>query len=347
MICLSQARLVQSQSPAPAAVPQFDVDPSWPKPLPNRWVLGPVSGIALDANDHVLVVQRNESPSIAAANGVAAPPVVEFDPSGGLVRAWGGPGAGFTWMEQVHGISLDPSGRVWISGNGAKDSHLLVFSRTGALVRQIGTPGSRSGSDDRANVGAATQMRFDGGEVFVSDGEQDRNHRVIVLDAGTGAYRRHWGAYGGVPQDGPAAPFDPAAPPKQFGSAVHCLRVSQDGFVYVCDRSNNRFQVFRKDGTFVREVFLQKETRSVGSVWDVAFSPDQRFMYVADGTNQKVWILRRDTYDVVGSFGGPGRGPGQFATSLHDLMVDSHGNIFTGEAAAAGRIQKFTLRQGR
>lgn len=340
----------RAQAPAPAvAPPQFEVDPNWPQPLPNRWVLGPVSGIGIDASDHVVLVQRNESESVARAGGVPAPHVVEFDQAGKVVRTWGGPGAGYTWMEQVHGLTIDHKDRVWISGNGDRDAHLLLFTRTGQLIRQIGTPGSRNGSNDVQNLGAATQMRLDAaaGEVFVSDGEQNRNHRVIVLDSESGAYKRHWGAYGARPDDSAVvARFDPKAPaPKQFGSAVHCLRLGPDNLVYVCDRSNNRFQVFRKDGTFVREVFVAKETAGAGSVWDVAFSTDGAFMYVADGTNAKVWILRRNTDEVVGSFGGAGSAPGQFATSLHDIMVDSHGNLYTGEAAAAGRIQKFRLKK--
>lgn len=348
LACAPSLSKLHAQAPATAPAPVFEVDPNWPAPLPNKWVLGPVSGIGIDPQDHVVLVQRAESDSIAKAGGTPAPHVVEFDAAGKLVRTWGGPGTGYTWMEQVHGVTIDPKDRVWISGNGEKDAHLLLFSRTGQFLKQIGTPGSHNGSNDTANLGAATHMRFDPerNEVFVSDGEQNRNHRVIVLDADSGAYKRHWGAYGGKPDDAAVeAKFDPnGQPPRQFGSAVHCLRISRDGLVYVCDRSNNRFQIFRKDGTFVREVFVAKETRGAGSVWDIEFSPDQRFMYVADGTNMKVWIVRRDTYEVTGSFGGPGSGPGQFATSLHVLMTDSRGNLYTGEAAAAGRIQKFRLK---
>ena len=347
--CVGASGHAEAPVQVAAGVPQFEVDPDWPQPLPNNWVLGPVSGIGVDASDHIVLVQRNESDSVKKAGGVPAPHVVEFDPAGKVVRAWGGPGAGYTWMEQVHGLTIDHKNRVWISGNGDRDAHLLVFTRTGQLIRQIGTPGNRNGSNDTQNLGAATQMRVDppAGDVFVSDGEQNRNHRVIVLDAETGAYKRHWGAYGARPDDSAVvARVDPTGPaPKQFGSAVHCLRLGPDNLVYACDRSNNRFQVFRKDGTFVREVFVARDTAGAGSVWDVAFSGDGAFMYVADGTNAKVWILRRDTYEVVGSFGGSGSAPGQFATSLHDIMVDSHGNLYTGEAAAAGRIQKFRLKK--
>jgi DNA-binding beta-propeller fold protein YncE len=305
-----------------------------------------VSGIAVDGRDHVLIVHRVDPANKGA--GPEMPPVLQFDATGAFVRGWGGPGKGHPWFEQVHGLSIDDKDRVWISGNGAPDTFVLSFSRTGSLIRQIGQAGPSTGSNDTARVDRATQMRFDSDrqEVFISDGEGNKHHRVIVFDSETGAYKRHWGAYGAKPDDSAVtAKFDPNGPvPKQFGSAVHCVKISRDGFVYVCDRSNNRFQVFRKDGTFVREVFVAKETGGAGTVWDIDFSPDQTFMYVADGTNQKIWIVRRETLTVEGSFGGRGKTPGLFATPLHDMIVDRHGNIYTGEAATAGRIQKFKLQ---
>jgi hypothetical protein len=328
------------------ATPVFTVDPQWPRALPNRWQVGPVSGIATDALDRIWIVQRIEA--VRQAGGAPAPPVLVFDQQGVLTHSWGGPGSGYDWPEQVHGISVDPQDRVWISGNGERDSHILAFSQAGSFIRQIGRAGQKGGSNDTRNLGRATQMRFDSRarEVFVSDGEMNQNHRVIVFDSETGAYKRHWGAYGARPDDAAVeAKFNPAGPPpKQFGAAVHCLRIDRDGFVYVCDRSNNRFQVFRKDGTFVREVFVARETAGAGSVWDIEFSPTQEFLYVADGTNQKVWILKREDMQVVGSFGGPGQAPGSFATALHDITVDSRGNLYTGEAAAAGRVQRFLIK---
>ena len=329
------------QSRAPA----FAFDADWPKPLPNGWRVGPVSGIATDARDHIWLTHRIEP--IKQAGGMPAPPVLVLDQSGAVVQSWGGPGAGYDWPEQVHGISVDSRDRIWISGNGEPDSHILAFTRAGSFVRQIGRRGQKGGSNDTANLGRATQTRFAGTEVFVSDGEMNQNHRVIVFDAETGAYKRHWGAYGARPDDA-AVPskFDPASPPpRQFGGAVHCLRIDRDGLVYVCDRGHNRFQVFRQDGTFVREAFIARETTGAGSVWDIEFSPpDQEYVYVADGTNQKIWVLRRDSLQVVTSFGEPGREPGRFATSLHDITVDSRGNLYTGEAAAAGRVQRFLLK---
>ncbi|MGQ0734433.1 MAG: hypothetical protein ACT4QD_12355 [Acidobacteriota bacterium] len=328
-------------------IPMFEVDPNWPKPLPHGAQVGPVSGITVDRQDHVWIIQRAEA--VKQAGGIPAPPVIEFDTEGAVVQAWGGPGDGYEWPEQVHGITIDHRDRVWISGNGSKDAQILAFTRDGTFLRQIGRRGQSRGSHDTENVGRATQMRVDAAtnELFVSDGEMNLHHRVVVFDADTGAYKRHWGAYGQPPDDAAVeARFDPAGPPpRQFGAAVHCLRVDRDGLVYVCDRSNNRFQIFRKDGTFVRETFLARETTGAGSVWDIDFSPDQRFLYVADGGNQKMWVLLRDSLRVVGSFGGPGKAPGQFATSLHDIVVDSKGNLFTGEAATGGRVQKFVLKR--
>jgi sugar lactone lactonase YvrE len=333
-------------APSAQGVPSFEVDASWPKMLPNGWSVGPVSGITVDRRDHILIVQRGET--VKQAGGTPAPPVIELDPAGNVVHTWGGPASNFEWPQQVHGITLDAKDRVWITGNGEKDAQILAFARNGRFLLQIGRAGKSGGSNDTANLGHATQVRFDppANEVFVSDGENG-NHRVIVFDADTGAYKRHWGAYGARPDDAAAnARFDPnGPPPKQFGSAVHCIRISRDGLVYVCDRGNRRFQVFRKDGTFVREMFIAKEAPGgIATVWDIDFSPDQRFLYVADGGNQKVWILARDSLQIVGELGGPGKEAGRFATSLHDIVVDSKGNLYTGEAATGGRVQRFLVK---
>ena len=330
----------QSDEPIPA----FAVDPAWPKPLPNNWIIGPVSGIATDARNHIWIAQRGEL--VKQSGRTPAPPVIEFDPAGNVVQTWGGPGDGYEWPQQVHGITVDAKDRVWISGNGEKDAHILAFTRTGKFLLQIGRAGKSGGSNDTANMAKPTQMRVDhrANEIFVSDGEQNQNHRVIVFDAETGKYKRHWGAYGEKPDDAAAtsATDHAGSPPKQFGNAVHCLRIDGDGLVYVCDRSNGRFQIFRKDGRFQKEVFVARES-GAGTVADLDFSPDQKFLYVADGANQKVWILRRDQLRVAGSFGERGPGVGQFATTLHDLTVDSRGNVYTGEAATGGRVQKFAL----
>jgi DNA-binding beta-propeller fold protein YncE len=347
-------RTARAQS-AGAQAPTFQVDPLWPKPLPNHWIIGSTIGVSVDAQDHVWIIHRPDTlvpNETGAANNpptasccFPAPPVLEFDQAGNLVGHWGGPGQGYEWPQSNHGITVDYKGNVWIGGNGQKDAQVLKFTRQGKFLLQIGHFDKSRGSLDTENLHQAAKIFVDPStnEAYIADGYG--NHRVIVFDAETGAYKRHWGAYGEKPDDAAArGRFDPnGPPPKQFGSAVHCLRLSRDGIVYACDRSNNRFQMFRKDGSFVKEVFISKETQGA-TVWDIEFSPDQRFMYVADGGNQKIWILQRDTQQVLGSFGGPGKEAGSFATSLHDIVVDSKGNLYTGEAATGGRVQKFRVK---
>ena len=330
-------------------IPVYQVDPSWPKPLPNGWGIGPVSGISADSRDHVWIVHRQET--VKQAGGTPAPPVIEFDAQGTVVQTWGGPGPGYEWPQQLHGINVDGQNRVWITGNGADDAQILVFTRDGTFIRQIGHSGKMSGSNDTANLGHATQARFDAasGSVFVSDGESSQNHRVIVFDAATGAYQRHWGAYGKRPNDAEVvARFDPAVPPPaQFGT-VHCLRIARDGRVYVCDRGNNRFQIFQKDGTFLKEQFIAKDdTKGAGRCGTSSSRSTPRSVSCSSQTarTKRSGFCDRESLNVVGSFGSSGKAPGQFATPVHDLTMDSKGNLYTGEAATAGRVQKFSLKE--
>jgi DNA-binding beta-propeller fold protein YncE len=316
--------------------PTLLVDASWPKPLPHGWVLGEVSGIATDERDHVWIIQRS---SLGPA---AAPPVIEFDPEGRVVQGWGGPGQGYDWVANGHGIHVDSDGFIWIAGNGTADGQVLKFSRNGKFVLQIGHPGIAVDSGDVTKLSRPTDMQVDpvARELYVADGYG--NHRVIVFDADTGAYKRQWGAYGSRPTDRRIT-YDPkAAPARQFGNPVHCVKLSHDGLVYVCDRKNDRIQVFRHDGGFVAEWFIKPATRGLGSVWDLAFSPDpaQSFLYNADGINDEVRILRRADGVVVGTFGHPGRRPGEFHW-VHSIAVDSHGDVFTTEVDKANRVQKF------
>jgi DNA-binding beta-propeller fold protein YncE len=354
----------QPQTLAPA----YEVDPFWPRPLPNRWLLGAVVGVAVDARDHVWVVHRPSTlqPNETRSIWRAAPPVLEFDPAGNLVSSWGGPGDGYEWPDLEHGIHVDASDHVWVAGGGEKDAHLLKFTRQGKLLLQIGRKGQGKGSNDTANLGAPAHMIVDAAanEVFVADGYV--NHRVIVFDASTGAYKRHWGAYGKPPDDtyftnagerlpGPFAgavqkenkpsQFDPDGPPPPQFRIVHAVRISHDGLVYVCDRTNNRVQVFRKDGTFVKEAFVAKRTFGSGAVWDIAFSndPQQTFLIVPDGTNQQIWILRRDTLEVVSAFGRAGHWAGQFY-GAHNIAIDSKGSLFITETYEGKRVQKFLYK---
>jgi DNA-binding beta-propeller fold protein YncE len=181
-------------------------------------------------------------------------------------------------------------------------------------------------------------------EAYVADGT--RNHRVAVIDMTTGAIKRFWGAYGEKPNDADTAKYEPGgAAPKQFGSPVLCAKLSNDGLVYVCDTQNDRIQVFKKDGSFVKEKVIAPTTRGTGSVWDVAFSrdPKQRFIYVADGSNMKVHVLDRESLDELTAFGDGGRQPGQFY-AVHSVATDSKGNLYTVETFEGKRIQKFNYR---
>ena len=361
-VVIAGAAAVSAQGPASrttTAVPQLQVDPFWPKPLPNDWILGQVSGVAVDKRGHVWIVQRPRSLSdreLGAQQNPpwskcckAAPPVVVFDQEGNVVRAWGGPGAGYEWPESEHGVFVDDTDSVWLAGNGTKDSQLLKFSLEGRFLLQIGKSGQSKGSNDTANLGSPADINVDvaAREVYVADGY--RNRRVIVFDSETGNYKRHWGAYGKPPSDAATPPYDPARPPsQQFGQPVHCVRLASDGLVYVCDRTNNRFQVFRKDGTFVSESFFEKETRLNGSVSELAFSPDraQSLIYMVDGVNNEMRIVDRTTNSVVGRVGRPGRFAGQFHV-VHNVAVDAQGNVYTTEVNTGQRVQKFRMVDAR
>ena len=382
VVIVMATALVAASQPQPGALaPSYEVDPAWPKPLPNRWLVGAIAGVAVDSRDHVWIVHRpatlqpNETRSIWRA----APPVLEFDPQGNLVSSWGGPhtnaqspgvgdpspGEGYEWPDLEHGIFVDDD-HVWLGGGGEKDAQILKFTRAGRFVLQIGRKGRGRGSNDVENLGGAASMTIDRerNELYVADGYV--NHRVIVFDATTGAYKRHWGAYGKRPDDsyftgaGEKLPspfsgavqhenkpsqYDPAGPPPPQFRIVHAVRIARDGLVYVCDRTNDRLQVFRKDGTFVNETFIAKQTLGSGSVWDLTFSTDpaQTFLIVNDGTNQQIWILKRDTLEIVSAFGQAGHWAGQFY-GAHVQAADSHGNLFIGETYEGKRVQKFIYR---
>lgn len=339
------------------AAPHYRVDPSWPAPLPNNWILGQVSGIATDAEDHVWVLQRpgslTEDERGAALSPPQssccrpAPPVLEFDAAGKLLRSWDGPGPGYNWPQNEHGIHVDANGFVWITGNGSEDGQVLKFTRDGRFVMQIGKVGPQTGNADLTRLGQPAGVEVDAPahEVYVADGYYNR--RVIVFDSDTGAYRRHWGAYGKPPSDADKPSTRRLSSPTaaeltQFGNPVHCVRVAKDGLVYVCDRLNNRVQVFRKDGRYVREFSIESRTAGNGSVWDIVLSrdPEQRWLVMADGRNNAVHMVRRDTGRIEGTLGRPGRYAGEFHW-VHDLAIDSQGNLYAGEVDTGKRAQKF------
>ena len=385
-------RLVEQTAAAQARnttqVPIFEVDPFWPKTMPNNWVFGMTIGLGIDEKDQVWIIHRGNDPGnldrteyafpppaapggpagAGAAAAVAtpaekptrvseccnpAPPVVAFDQAGNVVHSWGGKETHPAWPESNHGIVVDHKGIVWIGGNGQPDSHILKFTREGKFVQMFGKPNARMvdgklvpNSHDMENFGRVAKIFIDprANEAYVADGYF--NKRVAVVDMDSGKIKRYWGAYGNKPDDAPLGRYDPKAPlAQQFRTPVHCAELSADGFVYVCDRPNDRIQVFTKEGKFVKEKQLFPDTLSDGSVWDIAFSRDaqQRFLYVADGANEHVYIVERNTLDVLTSFGTGGRQPGQFF-GVHSIATDSKGNIYTTETYTGKRLQKFVFK---
>ena len=335
--------------------PRFEVDPLWPKPLPNHWLLGMTIGVWVDEQDHVWIIHRG-APTLHANERAldlkvgecctAAPPVLVFYQAGNLVRAWGGPGQGYEWPESNHGIHVDHKGNVWIGGNGPKDAQLLKFTKDGKFLMQVGNLGKNAGINDLENFGRVAKIWVDPktNEAYVADGYL--NKRVAVLDADTGKMKRYWGAYGNKPDDTDQGKYDPKAPPlQQFRNPVHCVERTNDGLVYVCDRANDRVQVFKPDGTFVKEAFYAKETLASGSAWDIAFSKDkaQRYIYLADGTNEKVRVIERETLAELTNFGDGGRQPGQFY-GVHSIATDSKGNLYTTETYEGKRLQRFVFK---
>jgi hypothetical protein len=336
--------------------PMFEVDPLWPNPLPNHWLLGSTIGVGVDSRDHVWIIHRgnlanNEIPAALDPPNAdeccfAAPPVLEFDAEGNLVQSWGGPGDGYDWPTSNHGIVVDHMDNVWIGGNGGGDSHVLKFSRAGDFLMQVGEAGfAQPNSNAENHFSRVAKLQFDGpaNEMYLADGYG--NKRVAVIDASNGDLKRFWGAYGNVPSDDNLGAYDPTTPNQQFRGPVHCADPSDDGLVYVCDRGSDRIQVFQKDGTYVEEMFIERNTRGAGAVWDVAFSPDpgQTFMYVVDGMNEKIHVVRREGLEYVYNFGDGGRTPGQFY-GAHSIATDSNGNIYTTETYEGKRVQKHLYR---
>jgi DNA-binding beta-propeller fold protein YncE len=357
-LAIAQSRLRADAARAAVDVPRFSVDPFWPQPLPNHWILGSTIGVAVDSRDHVFIIHRGDSTlnqrTETGANATppiseccrSAPPVLEFSPDGKLVNSWGGPGQGYEWPESNHGIAVDDKDNIWIGGNGRNDSHILKFTHDGKFLQQIGLPKQAVNSGATTHFGRVAKITFDvkAQEAYVADGYG--NKRVAVLDMATGAIKRFWGAYGNAPKDTNMGPYNPDAPPApQFRNPVHCAEPTTDGMVYVCDRPNDRIQVFTKAGKFVKEVRIAPATRGDGSVWDIAFSRDaaQKYLYLADGKNERVYVMDRQSLEILTQFGDGGRQPGQFF-AVHSIATDSKGNIFTTETYEGKRVQKFTYR---
>jgi DNA-binding beta-propeller fold protein YncE len=294
------------------------------------WPQSP-GGITVDSKGNVWISASGPpEPAGGRGRGAATPPE-----AGG--RASGSATAGAQTTGGERGAAQ--------ASQRPRDAHVIKFSRSGKFLLQIGKAGNVGGNDSKTGLNGPAGVDVDpaANEVYVADGVG--NHRVIVFDADSGAYKRHWGAYGAAPDDTNLGPYDPSAPPAKQFRAVSCVRLARDGMVYVCDRKNNRVQVFQRDGKFVKEGFVSKTTRGEGAVWDIAFSrdPQQRFLYVADGQDQKVFVLLRETLEIVGSFGDGGRWPGHFY-GVDSVAVDSKGNVYTGETYEGKRLQKFIFK---
>jgi DNA-binding beta-propeller fold protein YncE len=340
---------VHSQSPA-KQLPTLAVDPYWPQ-LPETWIFGVGAGIATDTQDNVWVIHRAAMVTEKKVCCKPAPIVMQFDPSGKVLQGWGGPGEGYEWPAEKneHGIFVDHQNNVWIAGRGAagtSENQILKFDAKGKFLLQIGRRGKGTGSNDTENLGQPADMAVYPGtnELFVADGYGNR--RVIVFDATTGAYKRHWGAYGNRPDDAASRDQIHQGPGNPQFNQVHHLRISKDGLVYVADRLNRRIQVFKIDGTFVKEAFIRRDTKeSAGTVSSIAFSadPEQQFIYSADQTENVILILDRQTLQERGTLGRLGRYAGQFV-SPHNVATDSKGNLYVAEDLGGQRVQKFAIK---
>ena len=348
--------------------PAFQVDPSWPM-IPNDWVFGITSGLSIDAANNIWVLHRPRTvpPELAAR---AAPPVMVFDTDGNFVRGWGGPGEGFEWPSTEHGVFVDHNDYVWIAGSGRGDDQILKFTSDGEFVMQIGRAGRSGGNTDTENVNRAADLYVypPTNELFIADGYGNR--RIIVFDADTGEFKRMWGAFGDPPTDPTEDEVLDESNPEHF-NLVHGVRVSNDGLVYVSDRRGMRFQVFTVDGEYVTQVMIGRTEpdpealaertgdtahgrpvpeliRTVATAHQSAsrsaFSPDpeQRYLYIAERSNQQVVVFDRETLEPLSSFGRVGDQPGEFYI-LHDMVADPEGNLYTAEVNVGARAQKFTF----
>ena len=247
---------------------KYKYDPNWPKPLPANWALGGITGMFVDQNDHIWVLNRpgdlDETNNYASLNPptaeccISAPAVLEFDTAGNLLRSWGKHNEVPGWPKSEHTIFTDRAGNVYIAGAQPGDT-IVKFTADGKFISEFGHRGpaveNRGQKENNQQTDlllrgvAAATLDEDAHELYVADGYL--NKRVLVFNSDTGAFKRGWGAYGKalseIPNDSqPAVGKEGDPPAKDFRSPVHCVRLSKDGLLYVCDRGGNRVQVFRK-----------------------------------------------------------------------------------------------------
>ncbi len=365
--------------------PVYKVDPFWPKPLPNKWSMQQIVDIYIDKDDHIWIINRQTDarPDETGAMTnhhieccVLGPEIIEFDQEGNVLKAWGGPNYVPGWPGRLQTLGVDRNLNVWVSGTTPGDS-IIKFDSDGKFLWDFGHRGPKIPANQVKQNNQQTDIfppgigafdfDEDAHEIYISDGFL--NKRILVYDMDTGVFKRGWGGHG-IPlseiDNDPTPDYDISGPPpdqKQFAPALHCAHPSKDGFVYVCERGSDRIQVFTKAGKFVQSFWIHPSTQSrgphcggiwsttdppCGSIYNMALStdPEQRYIFVADGTNNMVWILNRKDGKLAGSFGGNGR----YAGMLHwidAVAVDSKGNVYTGEVEDGKRIQKFVPVSGK
>jgi DNA-binding beta-propeller fold protein YncE len=300
--------------------------------------VGLVLGVAIAPNDHVWIIH---SPSMVVPGRPSGPedmakllpPVIELDERGEFIQAWGGPDhlpkvdGVAQWCAFEEAITVDSEGMIWVFGANRPHDHCAQrFSPSGELLLRIGKFGVPGNDESTDLLGAPTAVYVDpiSREAFFSDGYT--NHRIVSFNVDTGEFIRSWGAYGKAPSANQGR--DSFAPP------VHQISRGPDGYLYVCDRLNNRIQVFdavgREDVEFVREIDIAPRTLFVGAAFDTVWSPDGKYMYVPDGTNNRIWIVDMTAWRVRGFFGGRESGteniPGIFSYP-HRVAIDREGNI--------------------
>ena len=323
--------------------PRFEVDPTWPKPLPKGWITGQLGGSCVDSHDHIAVVDRRNITEEEHETSMQAPPILFFDMEGYLVDSFGDPER---VPDSIHGCVFDTDDNIYVGGND--DGIIQKYSHDGELLLQIGLRGAFDTSDGTINGQAqnSSHNQFfypssvaidpDNGDIYVADGYGNR--RVAVFDR-EGVFLRQWGRQATVTETR-------AGKGGVFTQVVHCIAMSNEGLIYVCDRQGDRVQIFDKMGNFVRNIWIRTGTPEVpdarGTAWWVEFSPDpeQRYLYVMNGRNEMVHVLDHQSGEILSSFGRPGHQIGNF-THGHTVSADSQGNLYVAETNYGRRVQRF------
>jgi DNA-binding beta-propeller fold protein YncE len=321
--------------------PKFEVDPSWPKPLPAGWINGQLGGVCVDSHDHVVVVDRRNITKEEKETSQAAPSILMFDAAGTMVRAWGDPNV---VPDSIHGCAFDGENNVWVGGN--HDGIIQKYSHDGKLLQQIGTRGQFDSADgtakgkplnaahDKLYLPAGIAIDPGNGDLYVADGYGNR--RIVVFDK-NGKYLRQWGHQATKEETDSGAGA-------AFTELVHCVTMSKAGLIYVCDRQGDRIQVFDKMGKFQRNIWMRNGTPTLpdprGTVWWLEFSHDQKYLYVMNGRSERVEVLDPESGKILSTFGRPGHQVGNF-THGHTMAIDSKGNLYVAETDYGRRVQRF------